>query len=72
MNGSESLGDRLRLQQEYRDGGLGPSRSNNTPPNSIHITVRELIQLGTLNHKNYLWGVSELGNEEKGLRLLWR
>ena len=26
-------------------------------PNNIHITVGELIKLGTLNQENYLWGV---------------
>ncbi|MAH98123.1 MAG: ABC transporter ATP-binding protein [Euryarchaeota archaeon] len=34
-------------------------------PNSVHITVRELIRLGTLNHQNYLWGFMNSDMKER-------
>ncbi len=60
MNGSVKVfGDRPASNKNIGMVGWVPQAATQLP-NSIHITVRELIQLGTLNHKNYLWGVMNL------------
>lgn len=60
MNGCVKVfGDRPASNKNLGMVGWVPQAATQLP-NSIHITVRELIQLGTLNHKNYLWGVMNL------------
>ena len=60
MNGTVSVfGDRPATNRNIGMVGWVPQAATKLP-NNVHITVRELIQLGTLNHKNYLWGVMNL------------
>ena len=56
MNGSVTVfGDEPASKKNIGKVGWVPQAATQLP-NSVHITVMELIRLGTLNHQNYLWG----------------